>query len=104
MGDIDEVSSLLGELKSGITYIQQEVTQTRNLQASMDGKLETLAQDKLLHGQEIKAIWAWKDEVHPKIQRHDTIIGRAIWLGSLIVTGITLLINWAAPFIGRLLP
>lgn len=102
MGQIDEVSSLLGELKSGISHIREEVAQTRNLQASIDGKIDTLTQDDLLRTQEIKALWAWKDEVHPKITRHDTIIGRMIWLGSLIITGITLLINWVSPFLGRL--
>jgi len=101
MGDIDGISEALGELKTGISYIREDASQTRNLMASMDGKIDGLAQDRILHESKISALHSRMDKIEPRVETHDTIIGRVIWLGSLVITGVTLLLNWAGPFLSR---
>ena len=104
MGDIDEISQALGAIQSDLTNIKDESRETRNLMASVHGQLASMNTSTVLMESKLTSLHTRLDKAEPKIERHDTIIGRMIWLGSLIITGITLLINWAGPFIGRLIP
>lgn len=104
MGDIDEISQALGAIQSDLTNIKDESRETRNLVAAVSGQLSSMTNSHVIMQSKIDAAHARLDKAEPKLDRHDTIIGRVIWLGSLIITGITLLINWAGPFIGRLFP
>lgn len=104
MGDIDEVSALLGELKSGISYIQQEVAQTRNLQASMDGKIDGLTTDKVLHESRLTALHKRQDEMEPRLNWVEMIIKRFLWLGAGVVAFVSFLVNLVFPHITRFLP
>jgi len=60
--------------------------------------------DKALLERDIKAAHSRLDEIEPVVKKTDTIIGKLIFFGSLVVTGITLGIQWLSPFLARLWP
>lgn len=104
MGDIDEISQALGSIQSDLTNIKEDGAHTRNLLAAVNGQLANMSTSKVLMESQLTALHARMDKAEPKIDRHDTIIGRMIWLGSLIVTGITLAVNWIGPWVARIFP
>ncbi len=104
MGNIDEISQALGAIQSDLSNIKADGSETRNLVAAVSGQLSSMNTSHVLMQSKIDAAHARLDKAEPKLDRHDTIIGRVIWLGSLIITGITLLVNWAGPFLSRILP
>lgn len=104
MGDIDEISEALGSIKSSISNLVDGHKDTRDLLAVIDNKVSQMGTDGVLAKAQMDALHKRLDKVEPKVDKHDTIIGRVIWLGSLIVTGVTLLINWLSPFIAKIFP
>lgn len=102
VGNIDEISQALGSIQSDLTNIKADGSETRNLVAAVSGQLASMNTSNVLMQSKIDAAHARLDKAEPKIDRHDTIIGRVIWLGSIIITGVTLLLNWAGPFLARI--
>ena len=102
VGNIDEISQALGSIQSDLSNIKVDGAETRNLIAAVSGQLSSMNTSHVLMQSKIDAAHARLDKAEPKIDRHDTIIGRVIWLGGLIITGITMLINWAGPFLSRI--
>lgn len=102
VGNIDEISQALGSIQSDLTNIKADGSETRNLVATVSGQLASMNTSHVLMQSKIDAAHARLDKAEPKIDRHDTIIGRVIWLGSIIITGVTLLLNWAGPFLARI--
>lgn len=103
VGDIDEISEALGSIKSSITNLVEGHKDTRDILAVINDKLSQHGNDRILDKSQVDALHKRMDIIEPKVDRHDGIIGKAIWLGSLIITGVTVLINWLSPFIGRIL-
>lgn len=104
MREVDQISQLLGSIQSDLSNIKQDGSETRNLIAAVSGQLSNMNTSHVLMQAKIDAAHSRLDKAEPKLEKHDTIIGRVIWLGSLVITGITLLINWISPFLARILP
>lgn len=101
VGNIDEISQALGAIQSDLSNIKSDGSETRNLVAAVSGQLASMNTSHVLMQSKIDAAHARLDKAEPKLERHDTIIGRVIWLGSLVITGVTLFLNWAGPFLSR---
>jgi len=104
MGNIDEISLALGAIQSDLTNIKTDGSETRNLIAAVSGQLTSMNTSHVIMQTKIDAAHARLDKAEPKIERHDTIIGRVIWLGGIIIAGITLVFNWVSPWIAKIFP
>jgi chromosome segregation ATPase len=111
MADAESIDRTLGRLleitesqSRELSNIKQDGSETRNMVAGVSGQLSSLHTSNVLMQAKIDAAHARLDKAEPKVEKHETIISRMIWLGSIIVAGITLVINWASPFLAKLWP
>ncbi len=111
-GDIDEISQALGSIQADVSNVKEHVKDTRDFMAAINLKLGDMNTQYVLMSQKVEAAHLRIDEekksrleehslIKAKVEKHDGIISKAIWLGTALVTGITVLLQWAGPFLSR---
>jgi ribosome-binding ATPase YchF (GTP1/OBG family) len=114
MGDIDEISQALGSIQSDVANVKDHVKDTRDFMAAINLKLGDMNAQYVLMSAKVDAAHARLDEekksrdaqhylINAKVEKHDGIISKAIWLGTSLVTIITVVLNWIGPFLARII-
>lgn len=117
-GDIDEISQALGSIQADVSNVKEHVKDTRDFMAAINLKLGDMNTQYVLMAAKVDAAHARLDEekrsriaieddikknLTPKLDFHDLIIGRIIWVGSGMVTFITIALNYLPSLISRFL-
>lgn len=104
MGDIDEVSSLLGELKSGISNLAKGHSDINDKLVIIDDKLSNHTTSRILDRAAIDSLHGRMDKIEPIVDAHSDRFKFIAWLVAGITSFVTLLLNWFAPFLGKVFP
>ncbi len=97
------INNSLSEMKNqsmlAVADLNNKVTSLHNRQD--EEKKDRLEQISLIKSQ-------IATEIMPKVERHETIIGKALWIGGMIVTGVTtlftIILNLAPAVLGKIFP
>jgi hypothetical protein len=104
MGDIDEVSSLLGELKSGIGNLAHGHEMITNKLIIIDDKLSSHTASRILDRAAIDSLHKRMDIIEPIVDGHADKFKFIAWVVAGVTSIVTLVINWLAPFWGKVIP
>lgn len=103
MGDIDQVSSLLGGIKSDIANLANGHQSINEKLVIINDKISDHATNRILDRSAIDSLHRRMDVIEPIVDSHGDKFKFIAWVVAGITSIITLLINWFAPFIGRIL-
>lgn len=109
---MNEIYRELGELKSDVSNIKETSDKHYDLLVVINDKLGVFNTDKVLMKAQLDALHLRQDAtdkdiqevIKPKIAWCEMIIGRAIWVGSGIVTLITIALNYIPSLLSRFIP
>jgi len=104
MGDIDEVSSLLGELKSGISNLASGHQAINDKLVIIDDKLSSHTTSRILDRAAIDSLHGRMDKIEPIVDSHSDRFKFIAWVVAGVTSIVTLVINWFAPFLGKIFP
>jgi ribosome-binding ATPase YchF (GTP1/OBG family) len=119
MGDIDEISQALGSIQSDVANVKEHVKDTRDFMAAINLKLGDMNTQYVLMSSKVDAAHSRLDEekkirehnhslIQVKVDKHDNIISKALWIGSgvvaFITTAFTVLLNVIPHVFGKLFP
>lgn len=101
VGDIDEVSSLLGELKSGISNLASGHQSINDKLVIIDSKLSEHGTSRILDRAAIDSLHKRMDVIEPIVEGHADRFKFIAWVVAGVTSIVTLVINWFAPFFGK---
>lgn len=104
MGDIDEVSSLLGELKSGISNLANGHQSINDKLVIINDKLSDHTTSRILDRAAIDSLHKRIDVIEPIVDDHSDKFKFVAWAVAGITSVITLLINWVPSLIIKVFP
>jgi len=102
VGDIDEVSSLLGELKSGISNLANGHQAINDKLVIIDDKISNHTTNRILDRAAIDSLHKRMDVIEPIVEGHSDKFKFVAWLVAGITSLVTLLINWFGPLLSRI--
>ncbi len=104
VGDIDEVSALLGELKSGISNLASGHQSINDKLVIIDDKLSNHTTSRILDRAAIDSLHKRMDEIEPIVDGHAEKFKFVAWLVAGITSIITLIINLVPSVLGKMFP
>lgn len=104
MGDIDEVSALLGELKSGISNLASGHQSINDKLVIINDKLSDHTTSRILDRAAIDSLHKRMDTIEPIVDGHADKFKFVAWAVAGITSIITLLLNWVPSILGKVFP
>lgn len=104
MGQIDEVSSILGELKSGITNLANGHKSISDKLVIIDDKLSNHTTNRTLDRAAIDSLHKRMDVIEPIVDGHADKFKFVAWAVAAITSFVTLIINIVPSFLSKIFP
>jgi hypothetical protein len=104
MGDIDQVSSLLGGIKSDIANLAKGHESITSKLVIIDDKLSNHAVSRILDRAAIDSLHKRMDAIEPIVDDHADKFKFVAWAVAGITSIITLILNLVPSLLGRVFP